>query len=417
MLMSVEEALARILSQVAPLPLTETALESALGLVLAEDITANRAIPPWDNSAMDGYAVRAADTAGASPTNPLRLRVIADLAAGYITDVTVTSGTAIRIMTGAPMPAGADAVVQFEDTDRPPARSKVARDHGSVTILRPVEVAQNVRPQGEDVRAGSTVLAAGTTLRPAEIGLLASQGRATAPAHKRPVVAVLATGDELVPFDQEPRAGQIYNSNNYAIASAVSRVGGSPRLLGVARDSVEEIKSKLRAAVGADLLLTTGGVSMGDFDFVRDVLATEGKVDFWRVRMKPGKPLAFGRVYGIPHLGLPGNPVSALVSFEVFARPALLKMLGRTNYRRPSVTATLIGSAKGSDGRRAYLRASVRREGDRFTARLAGAQSSGILSTWASANALVVLPEETRELRAGDQVQAFMLDWPEDENL
>ncbi len=368
---------------------------------------------------MDGYAVRAADTTAADEHSPVSLRVIADLAAGYTTDIVVGPGTAIRIMTGAPLPAGADAVVQFEHTDegrRVNPRLEPARRE-NVAILVPAKSGLNVRRAGEDIRAGQVVLRRGTALRPAELGVLASLGRSTALVYRRPLVAVLSTGDELVPLGQPLRPGQIYNSNSYAIAAQVRRTGGVPLLLGIARDLPEELIARLHEARRADLLITTGGVSMGDFDVVKNVLASEGEVTFWRVRMKPGKPLAFGRIGPTPHLGLPGNPVSAMVTFEMFARPAILKMMGKGNYRKPSVRATLEQGARNTDGRRVYLRAYVRKVGDDFVASLTGPQGSHIATSMTGANGLAILPEDAAEVRPGERVQVLMLDWPEDENL
>ncbi len=391
----------------------------SLGQVLAENLIAQLDVPPLDNSAMDGYAVRAQDTAGASETNPVRLRVIAEVAAGYITATKVTEGTAVRIMTGAPLPAGADAVVQFEDTGqaRRAKGQSQPRLEQTVTIMRAASLGRNVRQAGEDIRAGQVVVQRGTVLRPAELGVIASLGRETVSVHRRPLVAVLSTGDELVPLGQSLGPGQIYNSNGTSIAAAVARTGGLPRVLGIGRDNAEDIVPKLRQAAECDLLITTGGVSMGDFDVVRDVLAEEGQVTFWRVRMKPGKPLAFGRIAGVPHLGLPGNPVSAMVTFEMFARPAILKMLGRANYRRPAVQARLLHGARNPDRRRVYLRAHVTKQAGEYVASLTGPQGSGILTSMAGANGLAIIPEDAERVNPGDRVEVLMLDWPEDENL
>ena len=418
-MISVESALERVLAQVETLPPEEAPILDALGQVLAEDVRAELDVPPLDNSAMDGYAVRAADTAAASEERPVVLRVIADLAAGHTTDATIVHGTAVRIMTGAPLPAGADSVVQFEHTDEG-RRAQSLRETGrreTVAILRPAKPGLNVRRAGEDIRAGQLVLQRGTTLRAAEIGVLASLGYARISVHRRPLVAILSTGDELVPLGQPLRPGQIYNSNSYSIAAHVKRTGGVPLLLGIARDRPDELVAKLRQGLRADMLITSGGVSMGDFDVVKDVLAAEGQITFWRVRMKPGKPLAFGRIGNVPHLGLPGNPVSSMVTFEMFARPAILKMLGRKNYRRPSVEAVVLQGAKNTDKRRVYLRAFVTKQGNDYLASLTGPQGSGILTSMAFANALAIMPEDVVELRPGDRVRVLMLDWPEDDNL
>ncbi len=418
-MISVEEAQERVLAYVEPLPPEERPLLEALGQVLVDDVRAAFDVPPLDNAAMDGYAVRAEDTQGASPERPVTLRVIADLAAGYTSDRTVERGTAIRIMTGAPLPTGADAVVQFEHTDEA-GRGRAETSGGppeSVTIYRAAAPRLNVRDAGEDIRAGEIVLRRGTVLRPAEIGVLASLGHATVRVHRRPRVAVLATGDELVPVGEPLAPGKIYNSNSYSVAAQVMRYGGVPVLLGIARDRRDELVAKVRQALTADLLITSGGVSMGDFDVVKDVLAAEGEVTFWRVRMKPGKPLAFGRIGGVPHLGLPGNPVSSMVTFEMFARPAILKMLGRTNWHKPTVEATLADGERNRDLRRVYLRAHVVKQDGQYVAHLTGPQGSGILTSMAYANGLAVIPEDVPEVRPGDRVQVLMLDWPEDVNL
>ena len=415
-MISVEEALERILAHVQVLPAVETPLLESLGQVLAAPVRADFDVPPLDNAAMDGYAVRAADTQGASRERPLVLRVIGDLAAGYTTTKTVEPGTAIRIMTGAPLPAGADAVVQFEDTDEgAQGKSEIAGKHRvQVEVYKEAKPRLNVRDAGEDIKAGEVVMAAGTTLRPAEIGVLASLGRATVSVHRRPRVAILSTGDELVAVGEPLAPGKIYNSNSYSMAAQVIKYGGVPVLLGIARDRKDDLVDKVRQAMEADLLLTSGGVSMGDFDVVKDVLAAEGEVTFWRVRMKPGKPLAFGHIGGVPHLGLPGNPVSSMVTFEMFARPAILKMLGKTNWRKPTLEATLLDGARNSDLRRVFLRARVEKRDGTYVASLTGPQGSGILTSMAFANALAIIPEDVPAVRPGDRVQVLMLDWPED---
>ncbi len=418
-MISVEEAQERVLANVEPMPPEERPLLEALGQVLVEDVRAAFDVPPLDNAAMDGYAVRAADTRGASQERPALLRVIADLAAGYTSSQAVESGTAIRIMTGAPLPPGADAVVQFEHTDEGSREHAPAagRRREVVAIYREAAPRLNVRDAGEDIRAGEVVLRRGTVLRPSEIGVLASLGHATVRVHRRPRVAVLATGDELVPVGEPLAPGKIYNSNSYSVAAQVIRYGGVPLLLGIARDRRDDLVAKVRQAMAADLLITSGGVSMGDFDVVKDVLAAEGEVTFWRVRMKPGKPLAFGRIGGVPHLGLPGNPVSSMVTFEMFARPAILKMLGRTNWRKPVIEATLLDGERNRDHRRVYLRAHVEKQDGQYVAHLTGPQGSGILTSMASANGLAIIPEDVPAVRAGDRVQVLMLDWPEDVNL
>jgi len=414
-MISVEEALARVLSYVSVLePETKPILDS-LGQVLAEDVYAQFSIPPLDNSAMDGYAVNAEDTKGASDSTPIRLRVIDEVAAGYMSKKSVTPGTAIRIMTGAPIPAGADAVVQFEHTSEASRMGYGQKARLSeVEVYRPVTPGQNIRQAGEDVRQGEMILKKGSTIRPAEIGVLASLGHSVVRVIRRPKVAILATGDELVQVGEHLPIGKIYNSNTYSVASQVLRYGAIPVILGIARDREEDLISKIRQALECDMLITTAGVSVGDYDLTKKVLATEGEINFWQVRMKPGKPLAFGRIGKLPHLGLPGNPVSSMVSFEQFGRPAILKMMGKTEFRKPEVTAVLHGGADNRDGRRCYYRAVVRKINGTWHADLTGPQGSGILTSMALANGLVIVPEDVAELKDGETVRVQMLDWTED---
>jgi molybdopterin molybdotransferase len=410
-MLSVEEALSRVLSAFRPLEPERIPLMEALGRVLAEDVYADVNIPPHDNTAMDGYALLAADTTGASREAPARLRVIENLAAGYVTETRVRAGTAIRIMTGAPIPSGADAVIRFERTEQ----------QGEwVSVLGEVSAGQNIRVAGEDVRKGDLILSKGTCIRPQEIGVLASLGVQTVMVIRRPRVAILATGDEVVEIDAPLAPGKIRNANSYSNAAQVLRYGGVPILLGIAGDKVNDLTDKIRAslAVGADLLLTSGGVSVGDFDVVKNVLASEGEIAFWRVRMKPGKPLAFGIIEAttdgvrrrVPVLGMPGNPVSVMVSFEIFARPAILTMLGVTDLAKRTVEATLSEAIPEKDDRRHYVRVHVTQQADRYVASLTGEQGSGILTSMVKANGLAVIPEDWAEAPAGTRVQVILLD-------
>jgi molybdopterin molybdotransferase len=423
-MLSVEEALEKILQEVAPLEVESVPILDTLGQVLAEDIKSDINVPPLDNSAMDGYAVRAKDTQGASKDSPRFLRVIDTVMAGSIPQQQVVPGTAIRIMTGAPVPQGADSVVQFENTDE--EQPKNIADKQTITkvgILSEATPGLNIRRAGEDIARGSTALRQGMILRPSEIGLLASLGYSQVKVIRRPVVAVLATGNELVEIAQPLPEGKIYNSNTYSIASLVKRYGGIPKILGIALDSEESLVDKLRQGQYADMLLTIGGVSMGDYDMVKDVLARDGELVFWKVRVKPGKPLAFGRLKGrgrdgqarsIPHLGLPGNNVSCMVSFELFVRPALLKMMGKKNLAKPTVEAIIEDSVINDAGRRIYDRAVIEKRNGQYYARLTGPQGSGILSSMSRANGLVIIPEDTKGVDKGDVVQALMLDWNEE---
>jgi molybdopterin molybdotransferase len=403
-MLSVEEAQTRVLEYFHTLEPEPAPILEALGRVLAEDVYSDLNIPPHSNSAMDGYAVQAADTQGATEGAPKRLRVIADLAAGYVTDVQVVPGTAIRIMTGAPLPGGADAVVRFEDTEQ---------QGEFVDICVPAAVQHNVRLAGEDVRPGDLVLRRGMRIRPQEIGMLAALGRKTVMVTRKPRIAILATGDEVVEIDAPLGPGKIRNSNSYSNAAQVLRCGATPVLLGIARDQIDDLTTKIRAglAQNVDLFLTSGGVSVGDFDVVKQVLAAEGDMSFWRVRMKPGKPFAFGQIGGVPLLGLPGNPVSAMVSFEMFARPAIYRMLGREGWKRSIVEATLMEELPQKDSRRHYVRVRVESQDGAYQAHLTGAQGSGILRSMVQANGLAVIPAEWDHAAAGSRVQVIMLDW------
>lgn len=415
-MISVEEALERILSFVYLLEAEEKPILDALGQVVANDIISPIDIPPLDNTAMDGYAVRAADTAGATDAEPRTLRVIGELAAGYLFDGTVTSGTAVRIMTGAPMPRGADAVVPFEETDEPSGRAfgSFAKSRDVVGVMKAAEVGANIRRAAEDIHVGQPIIRAGSVLHPAQIGVLASLGMATVRVHRRPVVAILSTGDEVREPGQPLQPGQIYDSNAYSIASMVLANGGIPRRLGIAKDTVDALTAKLREGLDADMLVTSAGVSRGDYDIVKDVLAKEGSVDFWTVRMRPGKPLAFGSFASggrkVPHIGLPGNPVSSMVSFELFGRPAIYKMLGRGDWRRPSVRAIAEEAIPNTDARRVFARAIVTQRDGRYYAALTGPQGSGILTSMAVANGFAVVPEDMPLINVGDEVDVMLLD-------
>ena len=417
-MISVEEARERVLGYFDVLqPETRPILE-ADGQVLAEDVEGRFDIPPLDNSAMDGYALRTEDIRGASETLAVTLRVTGAVAAGQLPTVSVEPGTAIRIMTGAPIPEGADAVVPFEDTDEVDRRAS-GQSLSEIAIREDVPTAANVRPAGQDVRAGERVLDSGTVLRSAEIGVLAAVGRSSVRVIRRPVAAILATGDELVEVGQDLQAGSIYDVNSYSLSVAVQRAGGVPRLLGIARDNLDDLDAKLQAGLEADILVTSAGVSKGDYDIVKDVLARRGEIELWSVRMRPAKPLAFGVLNGpggrrVPHLGLPGNPVSALVGFEQIGRPAILKMMGKTRLARPTLRATLEEPIHNFDGRRVYARAIVTRRDGAYYARLTGHQNSNILTSMARANGLAVCPEDVAVKEAGEEVEVQMVDWPED---
>ena len=421
-MISVEQALEKILAYVDILEEEEKPILDCMGQVLAEDIYSDIDVPPLDNSAMDGYAVQSRDTRNTSGESPRFLSVIGMVAAGSISEREVEPGTAIRIMTGAPIPKGADSVVRFEDTDEL-LRKESAIDRQPPTeigILCEAKAGLNIRRAGEDITKGSLVLSKGVIIRPSEVGVLASLGHSKVMVIRRPVMAILATGDELVELNQPLPPGRIYNSNTYSVAALVLRYGGIPKILGIALDSEDSLVAKLRQGLEADMLITTGGVSKGDYDVVKDILAKEGEIAFWTVRMKPGKPLAFGTIRGgskagivrnIPHLGLPGNPVSSMVTFELFVRPSILKMMGKKNLAKPTVEAVLEDPIVNNDGRRVLARAVVRERNGKYFARLTGPQGSGILTSMSSANGLVIVPEDKEKVAAGDVVQVMMLDW------
>ncbi len=416
-MISVEEARERILAVIDRLPPEDKPLAEALGQVLAEDISSPVTIPPLDNTSMDGYAVRAADTIGASESAPVTLRVVGEVAAGYIFDGEIEPGTAVRIMTGAPIPRGADAIVPFEETDEPPGRNfgSFAKGRDSVGVLKAAGLGANVRSAGEDVQEGSEVMQAGTGLGAAQLGVLASLGRPTVRVYRRPVVAIISTGDELLEMGQPHAPGKIYDSNSHSIAALVEEAGGVPLRLGISRDTVEDLTEKIQEALqSCDLLITTAGVSRGDYDVVKDVLLREGEVDFWTVRMRPGKPLAFGSFEAadgrkVPHIGLPGNPVSSMVTFELFGRAAIYKLSAREGWERPVLRVIVEDRIVNSDGRRFLARGIVRQDEGRYIATLTGPQGSGMLTSMALANALVVCPENVASLEVGDEADALML--------
>lgn len=396
--LSVEEALEQVLATVRVLESERVPLLEALGRVLAEEVAADRNIPPLPNSAMDGYAVRAADVARV----PARLRVIAEAPAGRLCPVEVGPGTAIRIMTGAPVPSGADTVVPFEHT---------RLDGEWVEILRETRPGANVREAGEDVRAGQVVLTPGCVLRPQEIGMLAALGRTEVAVIQRPRVAILATGDEVVLPWETPGPGQIRDANSYTVAAQVRKYGGIPLILGVVRDEETLVREGVRRALAerADLIVTSGGVSIGDFDLVKQVLAAEGEMRFWSLNMKPGRPLAFGVVGGVPLVGLPGNPVSAMIAAELFVRPAIRKMQGFTDWPWPELRARITDPIVRKDGRRHYLRVRLQETPEGWMATLTGDQGSGILSSLVQADGLAIIPEDADHLPAGAEVRVLLL--------
>jgi molybdopterin molybdotransferase len=404
---SVPEASARILADIGPLPTERVPLRTALGRILARDVVSPVSLPPWDNSSMDGYAVRAADVADARSDSPVKLRVVGTIAAGGSGDGRVGAGEAIRIMTGAPIPAGADSVVRIEDTDGGGERVEIrnSRDAG-----------RNVRPRGEDLSAGGVAVAAGTPVGAAQLGVLASVGASTVEVHRRPRVAILSSGDELVDVDRydEVKAGRrIVASNSYTLWALVQTAGGEPIDLGIVPDDAAALRGRIEDGLAsADVLLTSGGVSVGAYDFTREVVSSLGaELRLWRVRMRPGAPIGFGLLGAVPWIGLPGNPVSAMVTFELFARPALRKMAGhRLLFRRPT-PVRLDEEVTLAAPLMHFLRAIVSGSDDAAlpVARLTGPQGSGLLTSMERANALVVVPEDRTRVDAGDTLLALML--------
>lgn len=399
-MIGVDEALATVLAEVRVLPEEKVPITSALRRVLAEDVAAEADIPPFDNSAMDGYAVRAVDTRGASRANPVVLEVLEDLAAGRVSTSTIGPGQAIRIMTGAPTPAGADSIVMVEETER---------GDGTVRIFTEARLGEHVRLAGEDVKRGQVVLPVGRLLRAADIGMLASVGKAEVSVIGSPKVAIITTGDELVDLTEPLAPGKIRNSNAYSLAAQVIESGGVPEILGIARDTHEDVREKIERGLESDIVLTSGGVSVGDYDLVKDVLGGLGRMVFWKVAMKPAKPLAFGILKGKPAFGLPGNPTSSMVSFEQFVRPTILKMSGHKTLHRPEVEVILGETVRKKAGRRHFLRVMLERRDGELVALLTGPQGSGILKSMTLADGLLVLPEDATEVKQGEKakVQLF----------
>ena len=404
-MLTVPEAVAEITRGIDPRPVEAVALLDALGRVLATPAVAPYTLPQWDNSAMDGYAVRASDIETATAERPVVLPVLETVAAGGFATRGVTDGEAIRIMTGAPIPEGADTVVRVEDTDGGTER---------VSIRNARDARKNIRPRGEDFQKGTVVIGPGSPLAAAQLGVLASLGLGVVDVHRRPVVAIAGSGDELVDldrFDEVVAGRKIVASNRYTLDALVRQAGGIPRHLGNAADTPESLRAVLEGARGCDLLVTSAGASVGEFDYTRQVLESLGaELRFWRVRMRPGAPLGFGTLDGMPWIGLPGNPVSAMVTFELFVRPVIRRMLGHTRLFRRPVSAVLEEPVSIGARLMHFLRAVTRvREDGVVTARLTGPQGSGILTSMALANALLVVPEDRARVEAGEHLNVLPL--------
>jgi molybdopterin molybdotransferase len=408
-LMSLEDARARMLDGLEALPTEVVALGDAAGRVLAEDLTSRHTLPPWDNSAMDGFAVLAADTAAATRETPMRLDVVGEAAAGRVADVAVARGNCVRILTGAPIPRGADAVVPVENTD---ARMGVADLPREVNVYSAASVGAHIRRAGSDLREGAALLAAGTELTPAALAVAAAGGHAQVKVHRRPRVAVLATGDELVP-------AQIPDSNTFGLAAQARELGAEVRVLGIARDDMADVLAHLRHGLAwADVIVASGGVSVGAHDVVKDAFAQIGWIDLWRIAVQPGRPLAFGRAAAswregeVLLFGLPGNPVSSLVTFELFVRPVLRRLSGYGDViGRQVVRATLEQRVTKAPKRRAFLRValSATPDGSGWLASLAGGQDSHVLSALAAADGLAIIGEEQDAVPAGSEVEVIRI--------
>jgi molybdopterin molybdotransferase len=400
-LLPVEDARDRVLEAIHPLSPLELPLQEAHGCVLARDVVAERDIPDFASSAMDGFAVRSSDVAGATPSEPVELRVVGRAAIGSRPESTVGGGEAVRIATGAPIPAGADTIVPIENAE--------PLGETSVRIRAGSSGGRHVRPSGEDARTGQPLVRAGRRLGAPEMGLLATAGASHPLVHPRPRVVVLSTGDELVPPTQSPRFGQVRDSNAYLLFGALREVGASPVMAGIVPDDVDAFKEAvLNHLVQADAFVSSGGVSVGERDVVKAAFFRRGDVDFYRVAMQPGMPQGFGHVEGKPYFGLPGNPVSVFVSFEVFIRPALLKMMGRKNLFRPEVRARLTEEVIGPRGKTQFARVLVRPTEGGYEATPTGGRGSNLIATVSRANGLAIVPPGTERAAPGDEVDVWL---------
>lgn len=399
---TVDQAVEWILGTVAPLPSEKVAVAEGLGRVLCEDVRARRDVPSFANSAMDGFAVRWSDVAVASPSHPASLEIRGEAAAGGVSRKRVLPGSAVRIMTGAPIPAGADAIVRVEHTETRGERVVVSRTDGK---------GSHIRPAGEDVRKGQQVLERGRVLGAADVGLLASIGKASVRVRRQPSVAIVATGDELIGVEDRPAPGKVVNSNDYTLSCAIREVGAVPRSFGVVRDDRSRLAAAFREALACDALVTSGGVSVGSRDYVKDALADAGvRMRFWKVAQRPGHPMAFGRRGRKPVFGLPGNPVSSLVSFLLYVRPAVLKMMGREDLFLPVVRAKMAHDIRTAPNLKEFIRCRLREENGRFLASSTGTQSSGVLRSLSLAHGLIVAHEAQTLLRKGSHAPVILLD-------
>ena len=408
-LLSVDTALSNILADIRPLGSESVSLTESLDRVIAGDIISPIDLPPFDNSAMDGYAIRHQDSSTANTGRPVVLSVAMDILAGSAPSGQLKRGQAARIMTGASIPAGASAVIPVEDTDDDWQKGAAAPLPAEVRLFRELPADENIRRAGENIGAGETIMRAGTVLGPAEIGMLAGIGCAKVEVIRQPKVIIVSSGDELVDVHHALEPGKIRDTNSYTLAALVRQAGGIAIRLPIAKDSLESVRTLYRRALAIhpDLVISTAGVSVGAADLVKVVMEELGDIDFWRINMRPGKPLAFGTLQGVPFFGLPGNPVSTMVTFAVLVRPALAKLAGRL-FEHRTITATISGDMK-SDGRRSYNRVTLSREADRFIATSTGIQSSGALMSMVLADGLAVIPEGVTFVPAGTELAVLLL--------
>jgi molybdopterin molybdotransferase len=419
--LSVEDAVRTILGHVNILDNEEVLLLDSLGRAAAEELRAEINVPPWHTSAMDGFAVTAADTWGATQQNPRILQVVESIRAGTLAKHEIFSGTAIRIMTGAPLPAGADSVVKFEDTDwENRAQATSANVKREIGIERETEKGENIRLAGEIVPRGLQIINKGKPVGPAEINLVASQGYKRIKVTRRPVVAIVSTGEELTMPENKLKGSRIFNGNSYSIAAQVIRCGGIPRILGIARDNERSLLAKIQRGLTADMIITSGGTSKGDYDLVKNVMAELGEIVFWQVRMTPGGPFAFAllcressdnRVKEVPHLALTGNPAAGMVNFEVLARPALLKMAGRTDLSLKTCEAVMEDRLNNKSGSRRYVWVKLDKHPEGYHARSTDNLITGVLPSVSVADGLAWIPEGKMQVVPGESLAVILLDW------
>jgi molybdopterin molybdotransferase len=411
-LISVNEALQQLLASFHPLESELIPLSEAAGRILAEGVESGIDLPLFTNSSMDGFAVRSSDVSNASQDHPVALFVVEDIPAGKSPSVRLAENQTSRIMTGAPIPDGADAVIPVEDTDQYDQKSRSNFELPSkIKVNRAVDSGDYIRLQGEDVKQNEVVLHSNSPLKPQELGILAMLGKSQVSVYRSPKISILSTGDELIPVGEPLKSGQIHDSNAYTLSALITRDYGNPEYLGIVPDNEDSVRKFLETAVAnsADLILSSAGVSVGVFDYVRTVVENDGELTFWRVNMRPGKPVAFGSFQGVPFIGLPGNPVSAFVGYEVFVRPAILKFSGITEVPRYRIRARLMDGIK-SDGRESYLRGILKYDNNEWLAQLTGHQGSGNLLSLVQANALLIIPPGVKSLAPGAEVDAWLLD-------